>query len=95
MMILHVYEDGNDDAQRMLDQHAATETFDENLTLFVYDNKTATSYEDRTSRLFTNIYTHARNHARTVAHCPTHKHTHVTFITVYLQYRYIHALTQT
>ena len=33
MMILHVCEDGNDDAQRMLDQRAATETFDENRTL--------------------------------------------------------------
>ena len=64
MMILHVYEDGNDDAQRMLDQHAATETFDENLTLLVYDNKTATSDEDRTSKLFTNTYTHATTHAQ-------------------------------
>ena len=75
MMILHVYEDGNDDAQRMLDQHAATETFDENLTLFVYDNKTATSYEDRTSRLFTkHIHTHATTHAQshTVQHTNTH-----------------------
>ena len=32
-MILHVCEEGNDDAQRMLDQCAATETFDENWTL--------------------------------------------------------------
>ena len=33
MIILHVCEDGNDDAQRMLDQRVATETFDENRTL--------------------------------------------------------------
>ena len=33
MMILHVCEDGNDDAQRLLDQREATETFDENRTL--------------------------------------------------------------
>ena len=33
MMILQVCEDGNDDTQRMLDQRAATEIFDENRTL--------------------------------------------------------------
>ena len=32
-MILHVCEDGEDDVQRMLDQRAATETYDENRTL--------------------------------------------------------------
>ena len=32
-MILHVCEDGNDDAQRILDQRAVTDTFDENRTL--------------------------------------------------------------
>ena len=33
MMILHMCEDGNNDAQRMLNQCAATKTFDENRTL--------------------------------------------------------------
>ena len=33
VMILHVCEDGNEDAQRMLDQRSATESLDENRTL--------------------------------------------------------------
>ena len=93
-MILHVCEDGDDDAQRMFDQRAATETFDENRTLLNTTTKQQqTMKRGPPCRLFIHTYTHALNHARTVAHSSTPKHTHVTFITVYIQYK--HALMQT
>ena len=84
-------EDGNDDTQKMLDQRAATETFDENRTLLSTTTKQQHTMKTESQGYYT--HTHATTHARTVAHSPTHKHTHVTFITVYILY--IHTLTQT
>ena len=71
-MIVHMCEDGNDDTQKMLDQRAATETFDENRTLLSTTTKQQHTMKTEPQGYFT--HTHATTHAqlRTVQHTNTH-----------------------
>ena len=87
MMILHVCEDGNDDAQRMLDQRAATETVDENWTLLSTTTKQQQAMKTGPPDYLythTHTHTHATTHAQSRTIQYTNTHTHVTFITVYI-----------
>ena len=75
MMILHVCEDGNDDAQRMLDQRAASETFDENRTLLSTTKKQQQMMKTGPlGYLYTHIHTRTqpRTHSRTQSNTQTH-----------------------
>ena len=79
MMILQVCEDGNDDAQRMLDQRAATETFDKNRTLLSTITKQQQAMETGPlGYLYTHI--HARTQPRTHSRIQSNTKTHIRFI---------------
>ena len=75
MMILHVCEDGNDDAQKMLDQREAIETFDENRTLLsTTTNQQQAMKTGPSGYLYTLIHTRTqpRTHSRIQSNTQTH-----------------------
>ena len=89
MMILHVCEDGNNDAQRMLDQRAATETFDENRTLLRATTKQQQAInKGPPGYLYTHI--HIRTLPRTHSCAQSNTQTHTLHSSQYISSTYTH-----
>ena len=80
-------EDGNDDAQRMLDQRAATENFDENRTLLSTSTKQQQAIKTGPpGYLYTHIHTRTqpRTHSRTQFNTQTYtRYIHHSIYPVY------------
>ena len=93
---LYVCEDGNDDAPRMLDQRAATETFDENRTLL-----STTTKQQQTMKTgppgYLDAHIHTRTQPRTHSRTQSNTQTHTRYIhySIYPVHKRNDTMTQT